>query len=171
MKTLQVITLLFFISVSNIIAQKTPIDKLFDKYAYKDGFSTVFISKHMFELFANQDENNEDPEELKKAIVGLESIRILTIEDSTLNSQINFFKEIGSQIPFDEYTTLMVVKEEDVDLRMMIKEEDGKIIEFLMLGGGDDDILISIIGTVDLNSISKISDAAMKMEGLNKNKD
>jgi hypothetical protein len=168
MKTLQIFLFLFFISASNIIAQKTPIDKLFDKYAYKDGFSTVFISKHMFELFTSQNESNEDSEELKNAIIGLESIRVLTIEDSTLNSQINFFKEIGSQIPFDEYTTLMVVKEEDVDLRMMIKEKDGKIIEFLMLGGGDDDILISIMGNVNLSSISKISNAAIEMQEIKK---
>ena len=169
MKTIQIILVLFFISIGNVLGQKTAIDKLFDKYAYKDGFSTIYISKDMFELFTVQNEYNEDPEELKDAIVGLESIRILTIEDSTLNTQINFFKEIGSQIPFEEYTTLLVVKEEGTDLRMVVKKENGLITEFLMLGGGDDDILISIIGNVNLNSISKISNAVMEMQDLNGN--
>jgi hypothetical protein len=148
------IIILVAITANVSIAQSTAIDKLFDRYAYKEGFTTVFISKHMFELFATKDLAQQDSKEMKDAISGLESIKILTVEDSILNRSLNFFNEIGNQIPFEEYTTLMVVKEKNQDLRMMVKEKNGKIVEFLMLGGGSDNLLISIIGEIDLNSIS-----------------
>ena len=159
MKQFQLIILILLFSSNGLFAQSSAVDKLFEKYAYKDGFTTVFISKHMFQLFVDQKDKNEDPEELKEAITGLESIKILTVEDSTLNKKIDFFKEIGQQIPFEEYTTLMIVKEKDQQLRMVIKEKNKRISEFLMLSGGSDNTLICIKGIVDLNSISKISKA------------
>ena len=161
-----IIILVIFLSANVTFAQNTAVDKLFDKYAYKEGFTTVFISKQMFELFAKKDLASQDSKELENAISGLKSIKILTIEDSTINRSINFFDEIGKEIPFEEYTTLMVVKEKNQDLRMMVKEKNGKIVEFLMLGGGNDNLLISITGEIDLNSISKIS-KAIDVQGLN----
>lgn len=159
MKRIIIIITSIFVFVNGSLAQQSAVDKLFEKYAFKDGFSTVFISKAMFELFINQNETKQDPKELEEAITGLESIKILTIEDSTLNKKIDFFAEVGNQIPFEEYTTLMMVKEKDSQLRMVIKKHNNKISEFLMLSGGNDNVLISIKGNVNLNSISKISDA------------
>jgi len=41
---------------------------------------------------------------------------------------------------------------------MMVRESgEGRISEFLMIGGGNDNVLISIVGDIDLKSISKIS--------------
>lgn len=143
----------------------TAVDELFDKYAYKDGFTTVYISKYMFGLFSNlDDESEEEADELKKAIKGLESIRILTVDDD-YDKPLNFFKEVGDLIPFDQYQPLMVVKEKDQDLRMLLREVNGQIVEFLMLGGGSDNLLISITGKLDLESIAKISES-MDIEGL-----
>ncbi|MBN1952189.1 MAG: DUF4252 domain-containing protein [Bacteroidales bacterium] len=147
------------------LAQTPAVDKLFDKYAYKDGFTTVLISKHMFELFAEKNMADKESEAMREAISGLESIRILTVEDSALNSRINFFSEIGQEIPFSEYETLLTVKESNQQMRMMIKEKNGQISEFLMLSGGSDNVLISIVGIIDLESIAKIS-GAIDMEKL-----
>jgi len=157
--------LMIVLAANTLSAQNSPVDRLFDKYADKNGFTSVFISKQMFELFAAKDMASRDSEEYKNALSGIKSIKILTVEDSVLNRSINFFKEIGKEIPLEEYSTLMVIKEKNQDLRMMVREKNGKITEFLMLGGGNDNVLISIVGELDLNSISKIS-KAIDLQGL-----
>ena len=166
MKRIAISVIVSCVLLGSIWAQKTAVDNLFDKYAYKDGFTTVFISKDMFRLFASIKGEDAPSEELMKAIAGLKDIKILTSE--TPNVNINFFNEIGNQIPFEEYTNLMVVKEEDQEIRMMIKEKNGAINEFLMLGGGEDNILISITGDIDLKSIIQLSQTIDDLENLKK---
>lgn len=165
MKKISLIIIMVTISIGHVIAQETPVDQLFDKYAYKDGYTTVYISKYMFGLFKDKNEENSNDDDFDEAISGLESIRILTVEDELLNKKLNFFDEVGQQIPFNQYKKLMVVKEKNQDIKMLIKEVDGHIVEFLMLGGGEDNFLISITGKIDLKSISKISES-MDIEGL-----
>ncbi len=160
-----IIFLIIVLSSNLSFAQTNPIDELFDKYGYEDGFTTVFISKYMFELFSKKNVAEDDSEEMQNAISGLESIRILTMDEENENTSINFFKEIGKQIPFENYNMLMVVKEKDQELRMMTREVNGKIVEFLMLGGGKDNLLISILGKIDMESIAKISES-IDIDGL-----
>ena len=65
-----------------------------------------------------------------------------------------------------QYKELMVVKEKDQDVKFLINEKDGKIIELLLIAGGkDENALISIQGNIDLKNISKLS-KSMKIEGL-----
>lgn len=150
--------LLFSLLAISAYAQKSPVDVIFDKYAEREGFTTVMISKYMFSLFSNSEsKNNKD--EFSKIISGLESIKILSVEDSLLNTRINLYKEIIEDIPLDKYNQLMVVKEKSQDIRMMIREGNGKILEFLMIGGGQNNFVISISGNIDLESIAKLSKA------------
>ena len=160
----KIVIILFAVFCTNLGFSQNAIDQLFDKYAYKDGFTTVYISKYMFGLFSKNNSSDEEADDMAKAIRGLESIRILTA-DSTTNLKVNFFKEFGNQIPFEQYNPLMVVKEKNQELRMLLREVDGQIVEFLMLGGGSDNLLISITGNIDLESIAKISES-MDIEGL-----
>ena len=150
--------LLFSLLAISAYAQKSPVDAIFDKYAEREGFTTVIISKYMFSLFANSEsKNNKD--EFSQIISGLESIKILSVEDSLLNTRINLYKEFINDIPLDKYNQLMVVKEKSQDIRMMVRESNGKILEFLMIGGGLDNFVISINGNIDLESIAKLSKA------------
>jgi hypothetical protein len=142
-------------------AQNSPVDPIFDKYGSKEGYTTVIISKYMFSLFANFDQQDD----FMKTIAGLESIKILTVEDSVLNSKINFYTEIIKEVPVNEYKDLMVVKKKGQDIRMMIREKNGQISEFLLIGGGEDNVLISIVGKINLESIAKLS-REMNIQGI-----
>jgi hypothetical protein len=146
----------------SVQAQKSPVDAVFDKYNSKDGFTTVIITKYMFSLFASLDVQQDD---FMKTIAGLESIKILTVEDSVLNTKINFYKEIVKDIPMDEYKDLMVVKKKGHDTRMMIREKNGQINEFLLISGGEDNVLISIVGKINLDAIAKLS-KEMNIQGM-----
>ncbi|MEI6062077.1 MAG: DUF4252 domain-containing protein [Bacteroidota bacterium] len=143
-------------------AQNSAVDQLFTKYADKDGFTTVSISKAMFSLFASE---NESKDEFKSAIKGLESIRILSPDETMPAGNLNFYKEISKNLPITQYEELMSVKEKDQVFKMLIRKKGNLITEFLMIGGGKDNVLICITGNIDLKSISKLS-KAMNIEGM-----
>ena len=60
----------------------------------------------------------------------------------------------------------MVVKKDNQDIKFLIRK-DGKIINELLMvvGGTEENVLISIQGNIDLKTISKLS-KAMKIEGM-----
>lgn len=136
-------------------AQRNPIDAMFDKYAGREGITTVYISSKMFSMMAEVD---LDDDELEDVINNLKSIRILTVDDQELNDKLNFFKELEKDLDFSGYEELMVVKESDKDLKFLVKEKGKKIDELLMIGGGPgQNVLVSIKGDLDLQNISSIS--------------
>jgi len=143
-------------------AQNSAVDQLFAKYADKEGFTTVSISKAMFSLFASE---NESKDEFNSAIKGLESIRILSPDETLPAGNLNFYKEISKNLPIAQYEELMSVKEKDQVFKMLIRKKGTMITEFLMIGGGKNNVLICITGNIDLKSISKLS-KAMNIEGM-----
>lgn len=153
--------------VSSILveAQNSAVDQLFAKYADKDGFTTVSISKAMFSLFASESESKDD---FNKAVKGLESIRILA-PDSAIQAmykgKLNFYNEMSKSLPITQYEELMSVKEKDQVFKMLIRKKGSVITEFLMIGGGRENVLICILGNIDLKTISKLS-KTMDIDGM-----
>lgn len=134
---------------------QSPVDKLFDKYSGKDGFTTVYITQYMFEMFKNM---NTSDKEFDSLVKNLKSIRILSVENkNAVPAGMNFYKEIMKDLPVDQYKELMVVKEKDQEIKFLIKEYQGKISELLMVSGGKDNTLICIQGNIDMKSLSKLS--------------
>jgi|APIni6443716594_1056825.scaffolds.fasta_scaffold379463_1 hypothetical protein len=143
-------------------AQNSAVDQLFAKYADKDGFTTVSISKAMFSLFASESENKD---EFNKSIKGLESIRILAPDETIPKGSLNFYQEIIKSLPIAQYEELMSVKEKDQVFKMLIRRSGNIISEFLMIGGGNENVMICITGNIDLKSISKLS-KSMDIDGM-----
>lgn len=168
MKTNRVIVNAFILIMISLSAfsQRNPVDKLFEKYGGKDGFTTVLISSKMFSMFSDMEAGDDD---INKMIKNIESIKILTTDDeSLLDPGINFYKEIMNELSLDEYEELMVVKEKDQDIKFLVKEKEDIIVELLLvIGGKGNNALISIRGIIDLKSISKLS-KSMNIEGLEK---
>jgi len=161
------ILFILILITSSIIAnaQNSAVDQLFAKYADKDGFTTVSISKAMFSLFASEKESKD---EFNKAVRGLESIRILAPDSAVqamYKGKLNFYNEITRSLPVAQYEELMSVKEKDQVFKMLIRRKGNIISEFLMIGGGNDNVLICITGNIDLKSISKLS-KSMDIEGM-----
>ncbi|MFW5700263.1 MAG: DUF4252 domain-containing protein [Cyclobacteriaceae bacterium] len=143
-------------------AQGSPVDKLFEKYSGREGYTSVYISKYMFSLFADMENSDK---EIENVLGNLTGIRILASEEAFLPG-VNFYAEIMEELPINEYKELMVVKEKGQDFKFLIRENDGMISELLMVAGGaSNNALISIQGNIDLNTISKLS-KSMDIEGM-----
>jgi len=136
-------------------AQSNPIDEMFNKYSEKEGFTIVTISGKMFSMFANLDEEKKDPDNV---IGKLKSIRILSVEDSLLNRNLNFYSELSKKLDLSVYEDLMLVKEGHDITRFLIKQTGNTISELLVITGGPGgNSLISIKGDLNLKNISDLS--------------
>jgi len=144
------------------MGQNSAVDKVFDKYSGKEGYTTVSISSFMFNMLNSLETDDPEFEECKKATAGIQSIKILTQDGGDSEA---FGAELLEMLPRSEYKEMMVVKDQDEDVLFLAREQDGKITEFLLIvSGGGEDALIAIQGDIDLESISSIA-AGLDMPG------
>lgn len=139
-------------------------DQIFDKYSEKEGVSSVFISKYMFELMSKMEQEDKELQEIMR---NLENIQILAFDGSSLTG-IDFDQEVIPMIPLDDYKELMVVREQNEKSAFYILEQEGRIKELLMIATSDgESILLSITGNIKLHQIARLS-GSMDIKGLDK---
>lgn len=144
-------------------SQQSAVDRIFDKYSGKDGYTTVYISSFMFNMLNNLEIDDPEYNEFKKATSGISSIKILTQEGAGSQS---FGKELLDMLPREEYKEMMQVKDDQEEVLFLARENNGRITEFLLIvSGGGEDALIAIQGDIDLESLSSIA-AGLDMPGL-----
>jgi hypothetical protein len=139
----------------NIASAQKSIDSLFEKYAGRDGFTTVTINGSLCKLAAclgDDDDENQMP-------ASITEIRILTQDDENMNVE-NFYNLVMRDIDMKSYEEFMRVKESHQDLRILVKTEGRKFREFLLIAGGEDNVLIQIKGNMTLDEAKKLSNRA-----------
>jgi hypothetical protein len=136
-------------------AQSSAVDDMFNKYSEKPGFTVVSISSKMLGLFANNESDKKDADDI---ISKLKSIKILSVEDSLLNKNLNFYTELSKKLDLSAYEELMVVKNGPDITKFLIKQSGNTISELLVIiGGPAGNSLISIKGDLNLKNISNLS--------------
>ncbi|UII30008.1 DUF4252 domain-containing protein [Fulvivirga ulvae] len=160
----KVIVLIVGMMITVHLNAQDAISKFFSKYESDTDFTHVSVTSRMFGLFTNLEMDSKEDQEVMDAISKLKGLKILAKENTTKGKEL--YKEAFSLIPKSEYDELMSVRDEDKDMKFMIKEKDGKISELLMVMGGNNEFFIlTLFGEIDLKQISKIS-KAMDIDGL-----
>jgi len=153
------LTSLFLIPlVSN--GQTSPTDELFEKYSGEEGYTTVHISKELFGMLSQiDDQGDPKTKEMKDAMSQLEFVRILMLEDCADASKLKSFKEELEQFEVKDFKELMIVKEQKEEVKFLARQNSDDMIEELLLVIDSDDEagFISIVGIIDMNTISKLS--------------
>jgi hypothetical protein len=151
----KVIFVLFVCALTSLVKGQTdPVSSVFEKYAGTEGFTTVNITGDMLRMLGKLDPENKDFGELSK----LEEIKILTQEDRSVNKDLDFHDEIYSRLNKELYKELMVVRDNDEKVNMLVREENGTISEFLLIVSGmDENVLISIKGDIDMSKLGGLS--------------
>jgi hypothetical protein len=142
-----------------LMGQNPAVDKLFNKYQGKEGFTAVFINKEIFKLIsACENEEHQMNEPLDK----VSGIKILTQDDEEITGELNFYNEIKNDLDFNNYKELVVVKEKDQDIWIIARENNNRIAELLIIVGGEENVLVWIEGNFTFEELSELSE----IEGL-----
>lgn len=141
------------------------ISRFFEKYNDDESFTNVSITSRMFSLFTDLEMESEEDQEVLDAISKLKGLKILAKDGEGVNGK-SMYKEALGLLPKNEFEELMSVREEDNDMKFMIKESGKIISELVMVMGGDDNFFIlTIFGEIDLKQVAKLS-KAMDIDGL-----
>jgi hypothetical protein len=156
--------LFFSVAALSAQAQNDAISKFFTKYEDDMSFTMVNITSRMFSLFTDLEVKNQEDKEVLDAISKLQGLKML-VKDEADNAR-TLYKEANLLIPKVEYDELMTIRDDDKNMRFLIKEKSGKISELLMLMGGEKEFFIlSLVGDIDLSQIANLS-SKMDINGL-----
>ena len=138
-----------------MIAQNSAVDKLFNKYKGKDGVTTVMIGPELFRVMKGM-----EIDDLKDSDIPFDkvsSVKILTIEDDDAFEGVNFYNEVKGELKTDDFAELMTIDDGGETVRMWMKADKAVVTEFLMIVGGDDNVLIYITGNFNMNDLEKLA--------------
>jgi len=145
-----------------LLAQNKAVEQLFQKYSDKDGFTSVVITRNMFQLFANVE--NPENDDFLKTVKNLNFIKILSTKEPGEGKVM--YQEIQSAILSKDYKELMTIKEKDQQVNFLTLEQDGVIKELIMISRGiDESTMIWLTGIIDMKTVSKIA-GSMNIDGM-----
>ena len=166
-----------FLMTPLLMNAQSPIDKVFEKYSSQDGFTSVNISKEMFQMLMQMgqgDSKDTSMVEIKKMMEQLTGLKVLTFAfDSTkIVKAVSVYNEFAGVFPANTYKELMTINEGRQNIKFMTKQDaSGKISEMVMLMKDKDEVaVLSLTGNIDLSTVSKLSKGMNihGMEGLKK---
>jgi len=139
-----------------IMAQNSAVDKLFSKYKGKKGITTVSVSPELFQMINAM--GIEELEEQEFPMDKIASVKILTIEDEEGWENVNFYEEIKNDLDVDDYAEVLTVDDGGEVVRMWMKANKGTVSEFLLIVGGEDNVLIYITGDFNMKDLEALSE-------------
>ncbi len=138
-----------------LLAQNSAVDKLFNKYSGKEGITTVKISPEVFQVIKAM-----EIDDIKAEVFPFEkvsSVKILTVEEEELWEGVNFYEEIKNDLDLDDFAEVMTVQDGGETVRMWMKVDQQTMSEFLLIVGGDDNVLVYIHGSFNMNDLADLA--------------
>ncbi len=142
-----------------MVAQNSAVDKLFNKYKGQDGVTTVQIGPELFQIMNAMDIDELDIGDSEIPFDKVASVKILTIEDDEKYQEVNFYDEIKDELKTDDFAEVMTVDDGGETVRMWMKAEKAVVSEFLLIVGGDDNVLIYITGNFNMNDLEELAES------------
>jgi len=166
-----------FMILPILVKAQSPIDKVLEKYAGHDGFTTVNISREMFHMLMQMGEGNlkdSSAVEVKNMMEQLTGLKVLTFsfDSAKIVKAVSVYNEFAGVFPASTYKELMSVNEGRQNIKFMTKQDgSGKISEMVMLMKDKTEVaVLSLTGNIDLSTVSRLSKGMNihGMEGLKK---
>jgi hypothetical protein len=157
-----IVLFISFISLLQLTAQNT---SPFDKFEDYDEVTAVVVNKKAFSMLRKIAEDNEENAEFREMVGGLEMLKVFTTEDKA--TAIEMRETFNAYLKKGKLEELMRVKDEGQMVKIFVREgkDEDHVSEFLMMVDGlnknngeePEFVIISIIGDIDLNNISKLT--------------
>jgi hypothetical protein len=150
--------LILSVSMPFVYGQRS-IDALFERYADNDGFTTITLSGDLLKFVVSNDDRDENHWMGK-----ITEIRILAQDDKGMKVE-NFFDHAMRDINMHDYEEFMRIRKSDQDLRMLVRSNGNVIREFLLIGGGKDNLIIQVKGKMTYQDAEDFSSQVKEDHG------
>lgn len=140
-----------------MVAQNDAIDKLINKYKGQEGVTVVNVGPELFQMIKGME--IEDLDEKDIPLDKISSVRILTIEDNEKLANVNFYDELKNNYDVSDLTEVITVNDGGEVVRMWMRNDGGNVQEFLLIVGGDDNVLIHITGDFNMSDLAGLTES------------
>ncbi len=153
----------------SVTKAQSAIDGLYEKYAGKDGFTSINVSPELFNMMSgfNMHDSSRKAIAAQNAIKQIKSLKMLVYEPKDSIKALNFYHVIQRMVPTTGFKDLMSIKSDGSNLKFLARQDkNGKIKELLMIvNGSHETMIMSITGLIDMKTISEIS-KSMNIHGM-----
>jgi hypothetical protein len=139
------------------------IDALFSKYSGNDGFVTITINGSLLKLIRAFDDDHCDDDHFWPG--DITTVRILVQDDDDMYIG-NFYEMVEKELDRKNYEEFMRVKDSDQDLVMLVRSQGRNFTEFLVVAGGDDNVLIQVKGNMTYKEAKEFAEKIRNDNGV-----
>jgi hypothetical protein len=170
MKKLGVLLVVVLMAIMpSVTKAQSAIDNLYEKYAGKDGFTSINVSPEMFNMMSGFSMNDSSQKAIaaQNAIKQIKSLKMLVYEPKDSTKALDFYRVIQRMVPTTGFKDLMSINSEGSNLKFLARQDpNGKIRELLMIVKGNHETMImSLTGLIDMKTIAEIS-KSMHIQGM-----
>jgi hypothetical protein len=137
-------------SLVSVFGQRS-VDRLFDTYSEKDNFYTMHLSGNLLKFVVSSDNDNEDalPQEVTE-------IRLIAQKDDEVKVP-DFYNLVMRNLDTEGYEEFMRIKSFDQNTVLLVKGHGKQFSEFLMVAGGEHNVVIQVKGSFSVQDAKKFS--------------
>ena len=122
------------------------VSKAFSKYGHEQGVTSITVPGWVIGIAAKFGDLDEDEREL---LYSIDKVKVLSIEDNSLNSHINLHQEFYTKINVKHnFEELLTVNNQNENVTIFGKMDGEVIREMVILVGGDDNALVYLKGEI-----------------------
>lgn len=139
-----------------------PVDRLFEKYSDREGFTCITLSGNLLNIAARLENDEGKDRDIEAKIT---EVRILAQKEDN-DEKINFYDVVMKGLDLSDYEEMMSVRESDHDMKMLVRTVGRKVKELLLVTGGEDNALVQVKGDMTLSDARKLCENARKHHGV-----
>jgi hypothetical protein len=137
-------------SVISASCQKS-VDRLFDMYSDKYNLYTMHISGNLLKFMVSS--NNDDEEGLPQEVT---EFRLIAQKDDKVKIP-NFYNMMMKDLDTDGYEEFMRIRSFNQNTILLVKGHGKQFSEFLMVAGGEHNVVIQVKGSFSVQDAKKFS--------------
>lgn len=140
---------------------------VFDKFEDQDGITAVVVNKKMFTLLSKMEVKDKESQQYVNLIKKLDNLRVFVTES---DKKADDMKAVSDKyIKSASLEELMKINDKGKSVKIFVRSgaTDSQIKELMMFvegSGGEETVLMSLLGDFDLNELSVLTDK-MKLPG------
>lgn len=141
------------------MAQSRAVDQLKERFKGNEEVTSLSFSGNFLNMASWFTSDNEEDEAVKDLIKGIDRMNILTIPIGGNGIPKKEVKDLRKDISKEDFEDLMVIRDGNDRINVMIKEKDGIISHLLMLINDDQDLtILDFSGHISMDDVALLTD-------------